>query len=125
MNLDDGAALTAFRLRRGDGSALWSGGSFRALGGATRDFAPGEVVFTPGRVWTSPASGARYPVEWRVATPAGRFAVRAALDDQELDSRASTGAIYWEGLSLLEDDAGSRVGRGYLEMTGYAARLVL
>jgi predicted secreted hydrolase len=125
MNLDDGAALTAFRLRRADGSALWGGGSFRVLGGTTRDFAPGEVEFTPGRVWTSPASGARYPVEWRVATPAGRFSVRAVLDDQELDSRASTGAIYWEGLSLLEDGAGARLGRGYLEMTGYAARLVL
>ncbi len=47
--------------------------------------------------------------------------MRALLDDQELDSRASTGAIYWEGLSLLEDGRGTRLGRGYLEMTGYAA----
>ncbi|HEV7576208.1 MAG TPA: carotenoid 1,2-hydratase [Caldimonas sp.] len=125
MNLDDGAALTAFRLRRADGSMLWSGGSHRRVGEATRDFANGEVVFTPGRTWTSPASSARYPVEWKVATPAGAFAVRALLDDQELDSRASTGAIYWEGLSLLVDGSGARVGRGYLEMTGYAGRLVL
>jgi predicted secreted hydrolase len=125
MNLDDGSALTAFRLRRADGSAVWSGGSFRPKSGATRDFAAGEVVFTPGRAWTSPASGARYPVEWQVVTPAGRFAVRALLDDQELDSRASTGAIYWEGLSLLTGADGARLGRGYLEMTGYAARLVL
>ena len=64
-------------------------------------------------------------VEWQVATPLGTFGVRALLDDQELDSRSSTGAIYWEGLSLLVDAAGRRVGRGYLEMTGYAARLVL
>ncbi len=125
MNLDDGAALTAFRLRRADGSTLWSGGSFRAVGGTTRDFADGEVVLAPGRMWTSPASGARYPVEWTVATPAGRFTVRSLQDDQELDSRASTGSIYWEGLSLLADDSGKRVGRGYLEMTGYAQRLVL
>ena len=125
MNLDDGSALTAFRLRRADGSTLWSGGSFRATGGATRDFADGEVVFTPGRIWASPASRGRYPVEWRVATPAGAFAVRALQDDQELDSRASTGAVYWEGLSVLEGDGGRRVGRGYLEMTGYAGRLVL
>ncbi|HEY4958180.1 MAG TPA: carotenoid 1,2-hydratase, partial [Caldimonas sp.] len=125
MNLADGAALTAFRLRRADGSALWSGGSIRPAGGATRDFASDEVVFVAGRTWTSAASGARYPVEWQVATPAGRFAVRALQDDQELDSRASTGAIYWEGLSLLLDGAGAPVGRGYLEMTGYAARLVL
>ena len=57
-----------------------------------------------------------------MATPIGSFGVRALLDDQELDSRASTGAIYWEGLSLLDDAQGRRVGRGYLEMTGYAAR---
>ena len=49
----------------------------------------------------------------------------ALLDDQELDSLASTGAIYWEGLALLVDGAGRRVGRGYLEMTGYAKPLVL
>jgi predicted secreted hydrolase len=125
INLDDGAALTAFRLRRADGSVLWSGGSFRPAGGTLRNFADGQVVFVPGRVWISPASRASYPVEWRVATPAGRFALQAMQDDQELDSRASTGAIYWEGLSLLLDGAGRRVGRGYLEMTGYAARLVL
>jgi len=125
MNLDDGSALMAFRIRRADGSTLWSGGSHRVPGGTTRDFADGEVVFTPGRTWISPASSTRYPVEWRVATPVGSFAVRALLDDQELDSRTSTGAIYWEGLSLLADASGARVGRGYLEMTGYAARLVL
>jgi len=115
----------AFRMRRGDGSTSWSGGSYRAAGGATRDFADGEVVFTAGRSWSSPTSSARYPVEWQVATPAGVFGVRAMLDDQELDSRASTGAIYWEGVSLLLDAGGARVGCGYLEMTGYAKRLVL
>jgi predicted secreted hydrolase len=125
MNLDDGTALTAFRLRRADGSTLWSGGSQRAAGAAPRDFADGSVAFVPGREWASPASSARYPVEWQVTTPAGVFGVRALQDDQELDSRASTGAVYWEGLSLLVDGTGRRVGRGYLEMTGYAARLVL
>jgi predicted secreted hydrolase len=125
MNRDDGSALMAFRMRRADGSTLWSGGSHRPAGGASRHFADGEVVFTPGRWWSSAASSARYPVEWRVATPAGAFGVRALLDDQELDSSASTGAIYWEGLAVLVDDTGPRVGRGYLEMTGYAKRLVL
>ena len=125
MNLGDGGALTAFQLRRADGGALWSGGSLRRAGGPVRAFAPGEVVFTPLRHWTSQASGARYPVEWRVETPAGTFTVHPVLDDQELDSRGSTGAIYWEGLSLLRDAAGHEAGRGYLEMTGYAQRLRL
>lgn len=125
MNLDDGAALTAFRLRRQDGSALWAGGSFRARGGSVQAFGPEDVVFTPQRRWTSPLSQASYPVQWAVRTPAGRFVVKAVIDQQELDSRGSTGAIYWEGLSDLLDAKGQRVGRGYLEMTGYAQRLHL
>ena len=49
--------------------------------------------------------------------------MRAVIVNQELDSRQSTGAIYWEGLSELIDSNGKRVGRGYLEMTGYAGVL--
>jgi predicted secreted hydrolase len=46
------------------------------------------------------------------------------MDDQELDSRASTGAIYWEG--AVQASASGRVaGSGYLELTGYAAPLRL
>ena len=51
--------------------------------------------------------------------------MRALLDNQELDSRASSGAIYWEGVSDLLDANGVRVGRGYLEMTGYATVMKL
>ncbi|MEY8878224.1 MAG: lipocalin family protein, partial [Leptothrix sp. (in: b-proteobacteria)] len=126
MNLLDGGALTAFRLRRADGSALWAGGSWRSAGSATpRVFAPSEVTFTPLRHWRSPATGTRYPVEWRITTPAGTWRVRALLDAQELDSRASTGTIYWEGLSELLDASGQRIGLGYLELTGYAGALKL
>jgi len=122
-NLFDGSALMLFRMRRADGSSLWAGGSFRAPGQAARVFAPDEVQFSAGRTWTSAASQARYPVQWALQCPAGRFELRALMDAQELDSRASTGAIYWEGVSELLDAQGRRVGLGYLEMTGYAAAL--
>ncbi len=61
INLHDGSALTAFVLRRADGSALWAGGSHRAPGAAARIFGPDEVRFTPGRRWTSAASRAALP----------------------------------------------------------------
>ncbi|WP_225784949.1 lipocalin-like domain-containing protein [Xenophilus sp. Marseille-Q4582] len=126
MNLQDGASLTAFRLRRRDGSTLWTGGSWRASGGAEpRSFGADALRFEALRTWTSPRSGGRYPVRWRVQTPVGEFEVASLLDDQELDSRSSTGAIYWEGLSELRDAQGRVVGRGYLEMTGYVAALRL
>jgi predicted secreted hydrolase len=125
INLDDGSALTAFRLRRADGSTLWAGGSFRAAGRPAVSFAPEAVRFKPGRIWSSPSSGAHYPVEWQIETPVGAFALRALMDAQELDGGASTGTVYWEGLSELQGAGGRRVGLGYLEMTGYVAPLKL
>ena len=129
MNLDNGSALTAFRLRTKDGGTLWDGGSFRTAAQASQGkayvFGRGDVVFRPLRQWKSALSGASYPVEWIVRTPTDFYTVRALVDNQELDSRNTTGAIYWEGLSELLDSKGQRVGRGYLEMTGYAQPLKL
>ena len=89
MNLDDGSALTAFRLRRKDGSALWDGGSFRSAGGALYIVSPGEMEFAPQRRWTSPLSQ-RDAIRWSgscarrpTSTPCARV-----VDNQELDSRA-------------------------------------
>ncbi len=125
MNLDDGSALTAFRLRSKDGAAVWSSGSFRTAGGALQVFSPGEVRFTPVRHWTSPLTRIIYPVEWQISAPTGNYTVKAVIDSQELDSRSSTGSIYWEGLSDLRGAQGQRLGTGYLEMTGYGQPLRL
>ncbi len=126
MNLDDGGALTAFRLRDAQGGAVWSGGSWRDAAGALRVFGDGECTFEALQHWTSAATRARYGVRWRVRCPAGTFEVRALFDAQELDSRGTTGTVYWEGLSSLHRaHDGVRVGFGYLEMTGYAAPLRL
>jgi predicted secreted hydrolase len=46
------------------------------------------------------------------------------LDDQESDSRATTGAVYWEGAVRALTD-GKLVGQGYLELTGYGEPLRL
>jgi predicted secreted hydrolase len=40
------------------------------------------------------------------------------MDDQELDARASTGTIYWEG-AVTAKSSGNPLGLGYLELTGY------
>ena len=125
MNLLDGSALTAFRLRDKDGNALWAGGSLRRSGSAVRNFNASEVKFQPQRRWTSALTHANYPVQWLLQTPGASYVVKALLDNQELDSRASTGAVYWEGLSELFDEQGKLLGRGYLEMTGYASPLRL
>ena len=64
-------------------------------------------------------------MQWEVQTPVGTYTVNAVLDAQELDSSASTGAVYWEGLSDLNHANGQAAGRGYLEMTGYTKAMRL
>lgn len=129
INLFDGSSLMAFRIRDKAGVTLWDGGSYRPPrvpeGTPPQVFRRGDTVFQPVRHWTSPRTQARYPVDWQLRTPHGHYLLRALLDDQELDSRSSTGAIYWEGLCDLFDGQRRHVGRGYLELTGYARPLVL
>ncbi|MFZ4536416.1 lipocalin-like domain-containing protein [Propionivibrio sp.] len=122
LNLDDGSALMAFRLRRQDGTALWSAATFRSLGGNALVLAPEAVAFAPLRQWRSARTGINYPVEWRMRIGTRLLHLQPLIDDQELDSRRSTGAVYWEGaVRVLED--GREIGRGYLEMTGYGERI--
>ncbi|MGA0028104.1 MAG: lipocalin family protein, partial [Steroidobacteraceae bacterium] len=85
---------------------------------------PETVVFRPGRRWRSPRTGVEYPVEFELQVGDERLDLRPLMDDQESDSRQTTGAIYWEGAVRAQDVAGRR-GRGYLELTGYGTPLVL
>ncbi|HVK32717.1 MAG TPA: lipocalin-like domain-containing protein [Burkholderiaceae bacterium] len=125
INLDDGGALMAFRLRDAQGAPVWAGGTLRTRDGTLRRFTPDEVRFDALAWWTSAATRARYVVRWRITCGAGRYELQALVDAQELDGRASTGTVYWEGLSELRNLEGQRLGLGYLEMTGYAAPLRL
>lgn len=122
MNLFDGSSLTAFQLRRKDGSALWAGGSFRDVAGTTI-FKPSDVQFKAGEIWQSPSSAGRYPMQWQVTTSRGTYTVRSLMNAQELNSSGSTGTVYWEGLADMFTAQGQLVGRGYLEMTGYTGML--
>jgi predicted secreted hydrolase len=124
MNLDDGGALTAFVIRpRTPGAPpLWAYAALRQPGQAVQVFGPDAVRFSPQRSWTSPRNGARWPVAQQVTVGDRVFTTEPLFDDQELDSRASTGAIYWEGASRLLENGQPR-GRGYLELTGYVEPL--
>ena len=124
VNLDDGGALMAFRMRDHAGAALWAGGTFRARDGTSRSFDPAEIRFAAQRRWRSPRTGIEYPVAMRVSAGNDDYALEPLMDDQELDARASTGTVYWEG-AVRALRGGREVGRGYLELTGYGKPLTL
>ncbi|WP_291994742.1 lipocalin-like domain-containing protein [Candidatus Accumulibacter sp. ACC003] len=120
INLDDGGALMAFRMRDAQRQTLFAHAAWRDAGGRLRQFATDQVSFTPRRDWSSPRSGGRYPVEIEIRVGELTLRTRPVLDDQELSTHQPATIVYWEGLVHVE---GSVRGRGYLEMTGYADRL--
>nr|WP_321922203.1 carotenoid 1,2-hydratase [Paraburkholderia guartelaensis] len=139
INFDDGGALMALQIRDKAGHKFWAGGTLRAADGSTHTLSPDSIRFTPLRRWRSPHTGAQYPVAMRVDAQDVHLTLVPLMDDQEFDSRASTGAVYWEGaVTAFQADeastdaektaakpAGKRLGRGYLELTGYVQRLQL
>jgi predicted secreted hydrolase len=125
VNLDGGGALMAFRMRDANGGTHWAAATLRATDGSLRTYAPEEVEWTPLRTWRSPRTGAEYPVQWRVRVGDRSYEIEPLMDDAELDSRTSTGTIYWEGPIRLRSTDGGASGRGYLELTGYGGAIDL
>jgi predicted secreted hydrolase len=124
LNLDDGGAVMAFRIRDHRGQSYWAGGTLREPSGQVRSFGPDEVAFTSRRHWRSLRTGTSYPVSWQLRVGTRRFDIEPLLDDQENDTRLSSGAIYWEGAVRAQEGA-LPMGAGYLELTGYEHPLSL
>ena len=122
VNLDDGGALMAFRIRDAGGTPLWAGGMLLDANGARRVLAPRDIGFTARRRWRSPRTGVEYPVSFRVRAGDRELTLEPLFEDQELDARGGVGVVYWEG-AVRAQEAGRTVGRGYLELTGYGAPL--
>jgi len=122
LNLDDGGALMAFRIRDHHGGVYWAGGSYRDARGRLRTFASSDVAFTPLARWTSPRTGIDYPIAFRITAGDIDLTLEPLMADQELDSRASVGTVYWEGAVRALAEGGA-IGHGYLELTGYGAAL--
>jgi predicted secreted hydrolase len=124
INLDDGGALMVFRIRDSNGGTHWAGGTLRDAAGRTQVLSPADIQLTPRRSWTSPRTGVVYPVAWRLRAGPREFELEPLMNDQENDTRLSTGAIYWEG-AVRAFESHRLAGRGYLELTGYAEPLRL
>jgi predicted secreted hydrolase len=124
INFNDGGALMAFRMRGPQNTKRWAGGTYRAPDGTVQILQMSDVDFEPQRRWLSPRTHISYPVEWRVRAAGREVLLRPLLDDQENDTRLSTGAIYWEG-AVTAFSGGQPSGHGYLELTGYGEPLKL
>ena len=104
VNLDDGTDLTLSLVRDADGTYPLIYGTVVAPDGTVRhlDRDAFEVEVTDR--WTSPATGADYPAAWTIRIPGDDLVIRLhpTVAAQELDTRATTGVVYWEGSQVVE-----------------------
>jgi predicted secreted hydrolase len=128
LQMEDGTEWMLYELRRKDGSRdLHSAGSYVDGRGRVTPLSAVDFEMTPLEEWKSTITGASYPIRWRIQVPGKGLDVEisAAIPDQELITKETTGVDYWEGsIQARGTKSGKPVdGRGYLEMTGYAGPL--
>ena len=77
--------------------------------------------------WKSPETGAEYPSRWivRLAQEDLELEIIPQLADQENRSQILSDLYYWEGTVAILSSSGERLGRGYVELTGYGSKNLL
>jgi predicted secreted hydrolase len=124
VNLADGTDLTLSLVRDSDGTYPLIYGTVVAPDGGVRHLDRDTFTVDVSRRWVSPATGAAYPAGWTIRIPGEDLVIdlQPTIADQELDTRATTGVVYWEGSQVVRASRGgiSLGGAGYVELTGYA-----
>jgi predicted secreted hydrolase len=124
LQLEDGTDVMLYLIRDAEGGTLRVDGSIVSPTGEFSILGAGDFLVKVEDEWSSPATGTTYPSRWTIEVPDHELLMRItpSLSDQELDTRATTGVIYWEGESVVEAmlRGQSLGGYGYVELTGYA-----
>lgn len=122
INLDDGRDLTISVVREVSGDPVLQYGTLIAADGSVRHLGASDFSVEPGASWLSLRTQRRYPIEWTIERAIEvPLSLRATVDDQELDTRATTGVVYYEGSHDVRGDQGSALvtGQAYVEITRY------
>lgn len=125
LQFEDGSELMLYALRRRDGSIdPASSGTLVDANGTTRHLTRAEIEFRPGRLWTSPKTKGRYPLEWAIRLPSLDLTLQI-VPQQDAQEMALGLINYWEGAIRVTGSRGAAAvrGTGYLELTGYAGEL--
>jgi predicted secreted hydrolase len=124
INLADGTDLALSLVRDPRGGSPFAYATLRRPDGTVLNVPAESFSVRATGHWTSPKTGAVYPAGWRIVLPAERLSIdlTPTVADQELDTRPTSGAVYWEGSQRVGASRGGLPlsGEAYVELTGYA-----
>jgi predicted secreted hydrolase len=129
IQLENNEEIMLYRLRTKSGALNpYSSGTFVDSQGAAHHLKASQFAASPGDLWESPKSKARYPLAWEIKIPSLdlELSQRTELKEQELFTPNSLAPSYWEGAVTYNGKAHGKPvkGVGYLEMTGYGQQLL-
>ncbi len=129
IQLDDGRELMLYQLRQANNqSDPFSKLTWISREGALTELKSGQWTWSARRQWTSPETKATYPIDFDLETQDPELGATLQLrlkplqEAQEVIGKLDNVA-YWEGACDVYDQGGQRVGRAYVELTGYDGRL--
>lgn len=137
VHLDDKSEVMVYYLRDDKNNVVDVFGSYSpaCVGTCTPSSKPIQSVdlrqanfkIEPTAQWKSPSTGGVYPSGWNITiqaekVPLLQLHIKPSLQDQELNTRPTTGVIYWEGACEVSGtkDGQPISGKSYVELTGYA-----
>jgi predicted secreted hydrolase len=135
INLDDGTDITISDVLDEQANSILTYGTLVAADGSVRHVTEVGVGANPLSIWTSPRSGRTWTQQWGIIFDAYYLTLESTLQEQELDTRATTGVVYWEGSHtvsgildpVFDEETGEQIagtpvaGDAYVEMTRYDA----
>lgn len=117
IHLDDGRDLMVYRLRNLDGSASeFSAGVLVDASGQATVLGYDDFIAKPIDWWRD-EEGVAWPIYWQLDIPKHQLTLR--VEPIFEDQRWRKSVAYWEG-GINVYEASTLVGRGYLELSGYA-----
>lgn len=129
LQLNDGRELMAYRMRRADGTTdPFSTVAWIDLQSTARHIGPDQFTWTTLQYWHSNKTSSNYPssVKVEAKNPASGkkevFNLQPIVLDQELTGNIG-GVAYWEGACSVLDENKNKIGKAYMELTGYTESL--
>lgn len=123
--LDNNHEAMIYLIRNSDGTiAVSSSGTVVFPDGTTHCVESVDLHVEVVELWTSPTTGALYPVQWIVGVePMNlKLKIRALVKEHEIFQSAYTTINYWEGPVSVSGimDGLNVTGHGHVELVGYA-----